>query len=317
MFKNRLENYWITRPDILHLNYVHDLNQFLAPYQLELKFISCQQLPKFALLQASQKEAQAIYNILPTNSTNDDYLKHFFKRYIRNTPLTWAEYQTQQNYLNLENGCYQDFLQFITHANISLEFDNRVYETPQPAQNWIDGNPPQLLAYYRQFFQQSDVLFNQYGLKKMNDALSFILSHFDYGFETLAYDSRIDFEARKTVIEAIYDLYAKLFVSDAIEHHRYMLWDGLAFSYTMELFSYHCKEEDIIPLQNVMFATLNKILQLDSKECQYGALHGLNHLQHPDTKTSIEQYIATQADLDNLDYDDIKFARACITGRVM
>ncbi|WP_227429401.1 hypothetical protein [Psychrobacter sp. I-STPA6b] len=260
MFKSRLENYWMTRPDILHLGHVHDLNQFLIPYNLELKFIPCKQLPKFALLQASQKEAQAIYNILPTNSTNDDYLKHFFKRYIRNTPLTWAEYQTQQNYLNLENSCYQDFLQFITHANISLEFDNRVYETLQPACNWIDGNPPQLLAYYRQFFQQSDVLFNQYGLQKMNDALSFILSHFDYGFEKLAYDSRID---------------------------------------------------------NVMFATLNKILQLDSKECQYGALHGLNHLQHPDTKTSIDQYIATQADLDNLDYDDIKFARACITGRVM
>ena len=148
----------------------------------------------------------------------------------------------------------------------------------------------------------------------MNDALSFILSHFDYGFETLAYDSRIDFEARKTVIEAIYDLYAKLFVFEAIEHHRYMLWDGLAYSYTMKLFAYHCKEEDIIPLQNVMFATLNKILQLDNKDCQYAALHGLNHLQHPDTKTIIEQYIAMQADLD---YDDMEFARACITGRVM
>ena len=46
-------------------------------------------------------------------------------------------------------------------------------------------------------------------------------------------------------------------------------------------------------MQDVMFETLARILELDSPRCQGDALHGLGHLHHPETQQLVERYIAS------------------------
>ena len=46
-------------------------------------------------------------------------------------------------------------------------------------------------------------------------------------------------------------------------------------------------------MQDVMFETLARILELDSPRCQGDALHGLGHLHHPETEQLVERYIAS------------------------
>ncbi|GAC1373951.1 MAG: hypothetical protein NVSMB40_10740 [Aquirhabdus sp.] len=68
-------------------------------------------------------------------------------------------------------------------------------------------------------------------------------------------------------------------------------------------------------IQNAMFTTLQKILLLDSYDCQGVALHGLGHLRHTDTAKIINDYISkNRASLTN---DEVAYAEACITGDIM
>ena len=51
-------------------------------------------------------------------------------------------------------------------------------------------------------------------------------------------------------------------------------------------------------MQDVMFETLSRILELDSPTCQGAALHGLGHLHHPDTEQLIRRYIERNKSID-------------------
>lgn len=317
MFKNRLENYWMTRPDIFHCSFIEDIESFLSLYDLSFNYIPCNYLPDFCILQSSIAEAQTILKILQDNSIIGSFVKGKFAEYIEKTPLSFAEYKAQQNYLNLDNANYQDFFAFITHVNIgmrSLEAENSSYVSLPPAKNFIEGDFANLLVFYTKLLQQSDSLYNQFETQKLDEILSFVFSDYNYGLESLIYDSRLSFDIRSTVIASIYDLYTKIFTQDPIEHQCYMLWDGLAFKYTANSFSYYFAELDKLPLQNVMFATLLQILDLESKDCQFAALHGLNHLKHPDTELAIRKFITKH---DDLSTEDIEFAEACIKGNMM
>lgn len=314
-FEGRLNNYWFTRPDTLNIGHINDLNILLSAYQLSLNFVPCDDLADFGLLQCSKAEAQAIHDVLHSSSIIDHFIKRLIRHYINTTPLTLAEYQSQQNYLDLDKAQYHDFVDFISHANIQLEFTDSPEDSMfRAARNWIEGNPERLLSFYQQYFEQSDRLLEQHSTQQLDNILRFILSHYHYGIKALTYDSRLNFASRQAVVQAIYDLYAKLLIDDPIEYHRHMLWDDLAFSYTTDSFAYYFKEEEQRPLQDVMFETLAKILHIDNKDCQFAALHGLNHLHHPETEVLIRQYMASH---DELTEDDIEFAEACITGTMM
>ena len=317
MFKNRLENYWMTRPDIFHFSFIQDLENFLSLYDLSLKFIPCSDLPDLCILQSSTAEAQVILKVVQGNCIIDSFVKGKIEEYIEKIPLSYIEYKAQQNYLNLANADYKDFFAFITHVNIGmgrLDSANMSYVSLTPAKNFIEGDFNNLLVFYTKLLQQSDQLYAQFETKKLDEILSFVFSDYNYGLESLIYDSRLSFEIRSAAIVSIYDLYAKLLIHDPVEYHRYMLWDGLAFKYTMNSFTYYFDELDKVPLQNVMFTTLLQILNLDSKDCQFAALHGLNHLKHPDNELAIRNFLAKH---DDLSIEDIEFAEACIKGNMM
>lgn len=317
MFKNRLQNYWMTRPDIFDCGFIKDIESFLSLYGLPLKYIPCDDLPDFCILQSSKAEAQIILEILQGNAIISNFVKGKFAEYIDKTPLSFAEYKAQQNYLNVDNANYEDFFAFITYINIRSDNLDSAYISQvslPPAKNFIEGNFDNLLVFYTELLQQSDNLYNKFEIEQLDKILKFVFSDYNYGLESLIYDSRLSFKIRSAVIVSIYELFAKLFIHDPVEHHRYMLWDGLAFKYTAKSFTYYFDELDKVPLQNVMFATLLQILDLDLKDCQFAALHGLNHLKHPDTELEIRKFIAKH---DDLSTEDIEFAEACITGDMM
>jgi hypothetical protein len=69
-----------------------------------------------------------------------------------------------------------------------------------------------------------------------------------------------------------------------------MWWDSLAFDW-------HCGNRaranggEDERMQDVMFETLAKILDLRSVPCQKAALHGLGNLHHPDSEQLIAAYL--------------------------
>jgi len=77
----------------------------------------------------------------------------------------------------------------------------------------------------------------------------------------------VPLELRTQCIEAMYFLYANLFQREPLEHSCHMWWDLIAYDY-------HCGNrarsnggEDLV-LQDVMFATLTRILHIENVACQ-------------------------------------------------
>ncbi len=50
-------------------------------------------------------------------------------------------------------------------------------------------------------------------------------------------------------------------------------------------------------MQDVLFGTLSQVLQIDSSICRGSALHGLEHLHHPETIVMIDDVIQSNPEL--------------------
>lgn len=63
-----------------------------------------------------------------------------------------------------------------------------------------------------------------------------------------------------------------------------------------------------------IYLALEKILFMDSFDCQGAALHGLGHLDHPDKKDLITKYLREHRDL----HPEVRrYAKAAIKGNVL
>jgi hypothetical protein len=106
----------------------------------------------------------------------------------------------------------------------------------------------------------------------------------------------LDFITREACVRTMYHLFERLFAIEHLDSSAHMWWDALCYDW-------HCGNRDRANggddryMQDVMFETLAKILQLNSIECQKDALHGLGHLHHPGTKELIDQYVANHPNL--------------------
>jgi hypothetical protein len=65
---------------------------------------------------------------------------------------------------------------------------------------------------------------------------------------------------------------------------------------------------------NEMYLALEKILWMDSTECQGAALHGLGHIEHPKKEQLVTKYLRERP---NLHHDIRIYALACIEGNVL
>ena len=127
------------------------------------------------------------------------------------------------------------------------------------------------------------------------------------------WDSAIDIELREECVRSMFALYRDFFAVDSLMYACNMWWDFLADGYR-DGYRHQTTSEEDRRMQDAMFETLTKILQLDNEECQGAALHGMGHLLHPKTKAVIRSWIATQPDLSE---DDLKYAEACILGEIL
>jgi hypothetical protein len=67
-------------------------------------------------------------------------------------------------------------------------------------------------------------------------------------------------------------------------------------------------------IEDVMFDAMSRILEMPERHCQWSALHGLGHHNHPKRATLIENYLKTNPQLD----DNIKqYAKYAMEGRVL
>lgn len=237
----------------------------------------------------------------------------YWRRAINEVPVPYEEAVKNQQYYDLRNATLDDFIRFIFDHDVPEDSRDREYWY-YDYDMWIDYNRDELIDLYISLFNSSGDLINKYSYEQLDQGCwAMIGPNLDIGLEEMIWDTDIARAKRVLLIYSMYEIYKNLYTKIQIETSCNMWWDCLAYDfYDTELRNRHNEETRII--QDAMFCTLKKILELESEYCQEAALHGLGHLRHPETKIAIEAYLMKNS---RLSKEQKKYAKACITGDIM
>ena len=188
---------------------------------------------------------------------------------------------------DIRDASFEDFVAFLFAHDV----------VPSPGNPWywraeVDYEPRRIASYYVRLFSAPRLLLSRFSVGELQQGFWAIQNGIlECSARNIIWDRTVPFEIRADCVRSMADLYAQLFVEEPLETASNMWWDSLAYDW-------HCGNraranggEDQL-MQDVMFATLGKILNVPSESCQTAALHGLGHLHHPDTNELVQSYLA-------------------------
>lgn len=133
----------------------------------------------------------------------------------------------------------------------------------------------------------------------------------------IVWSSNASVEAKENLIISLYDLYENLYQYNFSEPSGSMWWNSLAYQFHADSDTGQSRgsySSEKLRIQDVMFETIKRILVIPSSACQGAALHGLEHMRHPDTEQVIMDYIKSHPGLSK---EDRQYTLACITGEII
>ncbi len=152
-------------------------------------------------------------------------------------------------------------------------------------------DPQRTCEYYVRLFRQPAFLLERFSKAQLEEAFWAIQSpNLECSAWRILLDSDLPSAAKEECVRSMADLFQYLFAADPLDSSAEMWWDSLCYDWHGGNRERERGGEDL-SLQDVMFQTLAKILDLDSEPCQQAALHGLGHLHHPDTEQLILQFL--------------------------
>lgn len=125
-------------------------------------------------------------------------------------------------------------------------------------------------------------------------------------------------EAMAIPYEDVYRFIAEDFVGSAF----FMWWEAVigcfrgAYDRPAVKGDYQAETPEEIAERDAIMDTLERILAIDSLDCQLAACHGLNHLSHPRRAEVVEAFIKTYA-ADGGDPDTLRWLYTCRDGEAM
>ena len=176
----------------------------------------------------------------------------------------------------------------------------------------IAFDPAHNAIRFSEMFQNARSLLRKYDSATLEQGY---WAMFGGGFEgnlpDLIWNREIGLNLKVTMIRSMYFLYEDVFATAPRSEASFMWWDEIAYDiHPLELADPENNTEHYA-IREAMFETLEKILMIDSWHCQEAALHGFNHVQHPETATVVQQFIDENPGLTN---DQIKYAVSCANG---
>jgi hypothetical protein len=258
---------------------------------------------------------------LSNDRSISDKEKHYAKqnvimwtRCMREKPMSYEEYKSTQTYFDLRSISHDEFHKFIFDHDVAGKGNNEK-AWYHDFNLYLEYDEEHIANLYIELFHKSDKLLDLYSKEKLEQGFWAIMgSSLEGSVHDLIWESELDIGIREKLIYSMYHLYEKLFAIEPLDTSSNMWWDSLAYDYYEGGPRDPQNNKDDKQIQEAMFHTLKKILDLKSEACQWAALHGLGHLRHPDTAAVIEGFIRTNKKLTD---DEISYARACISGDIM
>ena len=176
-------------------------------------------------------------------------------------------------------------------------------------------DPQHSAECFCEMFEKAGTLFAKYDRAKLEQGC---WAMFGAGFKgnlpELIWESEIPIHAKDALIESMFFVYRDLFARNPLGHACMMWWDGLAYDIHPSEIADTTYNPSHKRIQHAMFLTLTKILGMESPDCQFAALHGMNHVAHPLTRETVMKFIS---DHPELSAEDVEYAEDCANGRAM
>ena len=267
-------------------------------------------------LERARDELETQVDSLSTKELQDElrgrrqYVRSWIRAAIRE-PIPWQDAKTQQTYFDIRQADLRQFESFI--------FD---HDTPERREDgkwyfgsliWIDYEEEKNAELFMELFKESRNLLKKYSKDQLEQGFWAMvpLGGLEGGVYELIWDSKLCVHTKERLIESMFDLYANLFSSDPLDNACMMWWDSLAYDFNPMKEADPEGNEEHRRIRDAMFRTLTRILQLESPACQRAALHGLNHVLHPDTESAINEYLSKHPELAK---EDREYALICSRG---
>jgi hypothetical protein len=191
---------------------------------------------------------------------------------------------------------FENFVLFLFEREVSVESE-------EDAEHWyytaeIAFEPREVAAHYIRLFKQPEFLLSQFSRRQLEEGFWAIRGpNLECGVYTLMWIEELPFSIRADCIRAMFHLFERLFAQEPLETSAQMWWDSLCYDWHCGNRSRDKGGEDQL-MQDVLFETLSRILDLDSVICQGAALHGLGHLHHPSTEQLVDGYLERRPGID-------------------
>jgi hypothetical protein len=193
----------------------------------------------------------------------------------------------EKSHYDLTDISFENFVQFLFAHSVAT----RPKEKPWYFNAEVTCQPERILGFYTGLFTKPEFLLAKFTKAELEQGFWAIPSDMlDCTVNRVIWENILPFHARELCVRSMVHLFERLFTVEHLETSAHMWWDALCFDWECGNRARHKGGEDQ-HMQNVMFETLTKILELQSTDCQADALHGLGHLHHPDTEEIIQKYL--------------------------
>jgi hypothetical protein len=211
-------------------------------------------------------------------------------------------------YYDLRESDLSQFQAFIFDHEVSIHHDCWYHDYTMR----IDYDAVRNAELFIELFKNSGILRDRFSPAQLEQGCWAMLgSGFKGNLHMLIWDSNLATPVKERLIESMFDLYANLFSSKPFGYADGQWWDDLAYNFNPMQIADPQGNEEHRRIQNAMFRTLTRILELDSEDCQSCALHGLNHVLHPETQSVVDAYLRKHPELTE---QERALALACARG---
>jgi hypothetical protein len=152
-------------------------------------------------------------------------------------------------------------------------------------------------GYYVQLFRNSALLLDSYSDAQLEQGLSAItLRSLSCSVRQLIWSRELAFAERAECVRSMFYFCRDVFRHDAIGFTASIWWETFCFDWECGNRRRSRGGEDLL-MQDVLFGMLSQVVLIDSSICRGSALHGLEHLHHPETLALIGGLIRSHPQL--------------------
>jgi hypothetical protein len=202
----------------------------------------------------------------------------------------------QMIHADISESSFDEFIAFLFARDVPSEREKR-------SCRWYFNtratfNLPHVGSYYAQLFRQPCFLLESFTEDQLEQGFSAMqVRSLSCSVRNLIWNADLSLASREECVRSMFYLFRDLLANYPLGYTACMWWDSFCFDWECGNRRRSRGGVDLW-MQDVLFETIVEVLELDSLSCQGAALHGLEHLHHPQTEEAVQNFLAQHPSLE-------------------